>query len=451
VTVARAPGRLDLIGGIADYSGALVLELPLACATFAAIQLVDAPNIVVRSLPPEHPDKILEAHIALADLAPHGIALDEATARAQLSADPTQAWAAYVLGPLLVMAREQKIALRRGLRVLVASDVPTGKGVSSSAALEVAVLRAAASALGVTLTGRELAIICQQAENLVVGAPCGIMDQMTVACGEAGQLLALRCQPAEQEPSVALPAGLEVWGIDSGIRHAVGGSDYGAVRTGAFMGYRIVAELAGLAAAPVGPGQVVIEDPRWGGYLANLTPAEWERRYRDQVPEVLGGAAFLARYSGITDTVTRVDPSRTYAVRVCAAHPIYEHQRVRLFRALLRGGAAGSEERRLLGELMHQSHASYSACGLGSAGTDRLVDLVYEAASAGDLYGAKITGGGSGGTVAVLARSGSRDVVRALAARYAAETDRAALVLGGSSPGSIHTEVTRLAWVAAPT
>src|SRR5690606_24381264 len=132
------------------------------------------------------------------------------------------------------------------------------------------------------------------------------------------------CQPAELEPPVTLPAGLEVWGIDSGLRHAVGGSDYGAVRTGAFMGYRILADLAGLTARPAGPGRVEVDDPRWGGYLANLTPAEWERKYRERVPEQLGGADFLARYAGSTDAVTRVDPARTYAVRVCAAHPIYE-------------------------------------------------------------------------------------------------------------------------------
>jgi L-arabinokinase len=269
---------------------------------------------------------------------------------------------------------------------------------------------------------------------------------MTVACGQAGQLLALRCQPAELERPVAIPAGLEVWGIDSGIRHAVGGSDYGAVRTAAFMGYRIIAELAGAVAAPAGPGRVTIAEPPWGGYLARLTPAEWERRYRDRVPETLGGAAFLARYGGITDAVTRVDPARDYALRVCAAHPIYEQQRVRLFRALLLAGAPGEEERLLLGELMQQSHASYGACGLGSAGTDRLVDLVQAAGPQAGLYGAKITGGGSGGTVAVLARSGSAAVVRRLADQYAAEAGRPALVLGGSSPGAIHVPVARLAW-----
>lgn len=446
IAVARAPGRLDLMGGIADYSGALVLELPLACATFAAVQRSEAPAIHVRSLPEEPGARPLEAHVDLAALAPGGVPLDEAAAHSLLTGVPAQAWAAYVIGPLLVLARARGMTINGGLRILVASTVPAGKGVSSSAAIEVAVLRAAAALFGVALEGRELAVLCQRAENLVVGAPCGVMDQMTVACGDGGRLLALRCQPAELEPPVALPEGLAIWGIDSGLRHAVGGSDYGAVRVGAFMGYRIVAELAGLGVAPAGPGRVTVDDPRWGGYLANLTPAEWERRYRDHVPEQIEGAAFLARYGGITDTVTRVDPARTYAVRACAAHPIYEQQRVRLFRALLAGGAVGEEERRLLGELMEQSHASYSACGLGSDGTDLLVDLVREVGAGAGLYGAKITGGGSGGTVAVLARRDSEAAVAEVAARYRTATGRAARVLGGTSPGSMAAGVAWAGW-----
>ena len=449
VRVARAPGRLDLMGGIADYSGALVLELPLACATFAAVQLAGDPELVVRSLPPEPGLAPREVRVALADLAPMGAPLAEAAAHNLLTAEPSTAWAAYALGPLVVLARAKRLRLTKGIRLLIGSDVPLGKGVSSSAALEVAVMQALAAALAVPIEGRELALLCQRAENLVVGAPCGVMDQMTVACGEMGRLLALRCQPAELEQPVTLPEGLEVWGIDSGIRHTVGGSDYGAVRTGAFMGYRIVADLAGLPTTRTAPGRVQITDQRWGGYLANLAPAEWERAYRSRVPEQLDGAAFLERYGGITDAVTQVEPARTYAVRPCTAHPIYEHQRVRLFRALLDAGAGDEEARTLLGQLMAQSHASYTACGLGADGTDRLVELVQAAGPGAGLYGAKITGGGSGGTVAVLAQAGSAPAIHAIAASYAAETGRAALVLGGSSPGAVAAGVASLAWEPA--
>ena len=64
----------------------------------------------------------------------------------------------------------------------------------------------------ISIEPRELALLCQRVENLVVGAPCGVMDQMTSACGEANQLLALICQPAELLGTIKLPEDLAVWG-----------------------------------------------------------------------------------------------------------------------------------------------------------------------------------------------------------------------------------------------
>ncbi|HEX2186771.1 MAG TPA: GHMP kinase, partial [Chloroflexota bacterium] len=363
----------------------------------------------------------------------------------RLTAEPRRRWVAYVVGALAVLRGERSRSgepyLRRpgpahGARLLVHSTVPMGKGVSSSAALEVAAMRALCALYGVALAPRELALLCQKVENAVAGAPCGVMDQMTAACGTRDRLLALRCQPAELEEAVTLPPEVEVWGIDSGIRHAVSGADYTSVRVGAFIGYRIIADLAGLPAGRGPDGRVRIEDPRWQGYLANVSPAEWASRYERAVPETLDGETFLQRYGGLTDPVTAVEPGRTYAVRAPTAHPIFEHHRVRLFRALLQGGSPDDERLGLLGELMYQSHASYSACGLGSDGTDRLVDLVQRAGPAAGLFGAKITGGGCGGTVAVLARRGARPEVEAIRARYEAETGRRSLILAGSSSGA---------------
>jgi L-arabinokinase len=328
--------------------------------------------------------------------------------------------------------------------MLVHCEIPLGKGVSSSAALEVASMQAICALLQAPIQGQELAMLCQQVENYVVGAPCGIMDQTTSACGVQDSLLALLCQPAELQEPVELPSALEVWGIDSGVRHAVTGSDYNAVRVGAFMGYRIIAELAELAARPLSEGRVSIDDPRWGGYLANVGPSLWAMHYRDHVPLELSGADFLARYGGSTDAVTHIDPRRLYAVRQPAAHPIYEHHRVRLFRALLSQGASSGEQLQLLGELMYQSHASYSACGLGSHGTDRLVEMIRHAGPAAGLYGAKITGGGSGGTVAVLARRGSRIHIERIVDAYQSATGLHSSLMTGSSPGALQWGIVRL-------
>jgi L-arabinokinase len=439
VWVARAPGRLDVMGGIADYSGALVLQWPIREATRVAVRPWAKPAIAIVSMRDGEAERRAEVPLDL--VADPSRPYDES--RAWFAADASRRWAAYVAGVFHVLARERGVRFTTGAAVLVESDVPEGKGVSSSAAIESATMEAVTHAWPVSIDPRDRAVLCQQVENLVVGAPCGVMDQMTSTCGEAGRLMALLCQPAELQASVALPDGLALWGVDSGIRHAVTGADYGAVRVGAFMGYRILAELAGLGVAPgERDGHVRIDDPRWHGYLANVG-VETFQSFEPSIPEATDGGAFLARYGGTTDLVTRVDPSRRYAVRIPTAHPVYEHARVTAWADALRRDPDTADPVRL-GALMYESHASYSACGLGSDGTDRLVALAREAGTARGILGAKITGGGSGGTVAILGAAGAGEVVRGIAARYAAETGRDAYIFDGSSPGAAHTGAIRI-------
>src|SRR5262249_58201772 len=102
---------------------------------------------------------------------------------------------------------------------------------------------------------------------------------------------------------------------DSGIPHSVSGDEYTSVRVGAFMGYRIIADRAGLAAEPgAGRGRVVVEDPSWAGYLANISPAEFEAKYAALLPDLLSGSQFISKYQGTTDSVTQVDPNRKHHV-----------------------------------------------------------------------------------------------------------------------------------------
>lgn len=434
--IARAPGRLDVMGGIADYSGSLVLEMPIKEATLVALQRDPERRLKIVSLA-EDLRRELFFEMPLDDFEREGEPLDYETARAYFERKPSEHWAAYVAGVFLVLMRERGVRFREGARILIASRVPGGKGVSSSAALEVAVMQASAAAFDLRLEARETALLCQMVENRVVGAPCGIMDQMTSACGETSRLLKLLCQPAELQGVIDIPREISFWGLDSGVSHSVTGADYGSVRIGAFMGYRIIGELAGLKVTEGATNEPVhVEDARWGGYLANVKPSQFEQTYAAHLPERIKGAEFLARYRGTTDQVTRVDPERSYAVRVPSAHAIYEHHRVRLYAELLSGEAASGRRLELLGELMYQSHASYSACGLSVEGTDRLVELVREAGPEKGLYGAKITGGGSGGTVAVLGQRDAVDAVAGVAEQYARETGHRPHIFAGSSPGS---------------
>ncbi len=431
VVIARAPGRLDVMGGIADYSGSLVLEMPLACATFAIAQAQDAPRLDVLSIREDRPFRFA---IDLGEITTGALSTPEALAD-RFASDTPDRWAAYAVGSVYRCLTLNNLTPTHGLRVLITSDVPEGKGVSSSAALEVATMAAAAASFGLDMDGASLATACQWAENHIARAPCGIMDQMTSALGRHDRLLRLRCQPASVEGHVPVPDGYRFYGIDSGIRHAVSGSDYGTVRTAAFMGYRMIADLAGLTATTDGEGMRV-QDVRWNGYLANIKPSEFEKDFADWLPSRMRGAEFLARYGGITDVVTRVDPERWYPVRQATSHPVYENERVARFADLLSAGLDRADVAAKMGALMFRSHASYSACGLGSDGTDRLVDLVAETEPSEGLFGAKITGGGSGGTVAVFGTEQARSVVHHIALQYQQETGIRPQVFDATSPGT---------------
>jgi L-arabinokinase len=278
-------------------------------------------------------------------------------------------------------------------------------------------MRALIDAFDLSVTPLDMALLCQRSENVISNAPCGVMDQMACVFGEANSLLALLCQPAELLPSVPLPPALTLWGIDSGERHAVGGSDYRAVRIGAFIGLEILRA----------HGVVSSE------YLANVPAAAFDDALEQLLPDEIPGATFLRQYGGTIDPVTTVDPSHVYKVRVPTSHPVHEHDRVTSFRRLL--ADADEANRRRLGELMYQSHASYSACGLGSPGTDRIVDLVRREGPHNGLYGARITGGGSGGTVAVLGRSDASDAIHRIVATYQTIVGYRPYIFSGSSSG----------------
>ena len=402
--LSRAPGRLDVMGGIADYSGSHVLEFPIAEATFAAVQLNAERQLdIVTLLDDETRYSSFKVPLSVLD----GPVEYEAT-RKFFQRDTGSHWAAYVAGVFLALMRERNVNFASGANILISSRVPLGKGVSSSAALEVAVMEAVTKAFDITVEGRDKALLSQLVENLVVGAPCGVMDQMTAVFGERDRLLLLLCQPAEIKRMITLPRQLILWGIDSGIRHSVGGGDYGSVRANTFVGLRVINEMRARADLPA------IE------YIANLSPAEFEIEYLDRLPEY---------------------------VRMPAAHPIYENSRVQRFVHLLDQCETSDNPESYfheLGELMYESHHSYTTLGLNSSGTDAIVELVRREGPGAGLFGAKITGGGSGGTVAVLGDQTSRSAVERVVASYAKETGYPSRIFHGSSSGSLAFDHVRL-------
>jgi L-arabinokinase len=436
VLVARAPGRLDVMGGIADYSGATVLQLPLARVTTVLLQRQREPRC---DLFTRRHGAWQSCSLPLGDLT-SGPLRDPAALGRWFRDRADDRWAAYVAGVLqwcLQRAGDGQGSggATDGFRIAIGSTVPEGMGIASSAALEVATMAAASRSCGLALTPEVMAAACQWVENHVVGAPCGIMDQMTSVAGRRDHLLRLRCQPGVIEGHVAVPAGYRFYGITSGARHAVTGADYVTVRAAAFMGYRIIADAAGFDAEPIAD-TVRVADPRWHGYLANIGAAEFATRFERLLPERMRGSEFIDRYQGTTDTVTRVRPDRTYPVRAATAHPVREQERIVRFAQLLDELRDRPEAATALGALMRASHDSYASCGLGSSATDRLVALAEAAGPAAGIFGAKITGGGSGGTVALLGTVEAEPHVRAIAARHAREAGCQAEVLLESGPGA---------------
>ncbi|OQU77002.1 hypothetical protein SORBI_3010G253200 [Sorghum bicolor] len=477
IYVARAPGRLDVMGGIADYSGSLVLQMPLREACHVAVQrshpskqklwehtkarqLENAglvPVVQIVSFGSDLSNRAPTFNMDLTDFMDGGKPISYEKARELFCQDPSQKWAAYVAGTILVLMTELGAQFTDSISILVSSAVPEGKGVSSSASVEVSTMSAIAAAYGLNIIPRDLALLCQKVENHVVGAPCGVMDQMASACGEANKLLAMVCQPAEVKELVGIPTHIRFWGLDSGIRHSVGGGDYGSVRVGTYMGRKMIKCAASdlvseslTSGPPVQSdcykenGMGVLKSEAALEYLCNLPPHRYEAVYAKDIPEVISGEAFSEKYGDHDDTVTVIDPKRSYSVKAPTRHPIYENFRVEAFKTLL---AAGNTDEQLsaLGELMYQCHNSYSACGLGSDGTDRLVNLVREMqhmktseGGSPSLFGAKITGGGSGGTVCVIGKNCARssEEIAEIQRRYKAETGYLPILFDGSSPGA---------------
>ena len=418
ITVARAPGRLDVMGGIADYSGSRVCEMPLDLAAAAAVQTRTDDKIFVRTA---QIGSTLELPAqSLRDS-------DAKTFRSRIADD--QSWARYVAGCMWWLVARRGVE-PSGVSILVDSDVPLGGGVSSSAALEVATMTALSTAFAVNLSPMELAAACQYVENHVVGAPCGVMDQVTSALGEESKLVELLCQPdAADLPAqligfVTVPRGYAFIGIHSGVRHEVSGDPYTDTRVAAFMGQKILATRFAPRISDV--------------HLANIPRAAYTSDFRNDLPVTMRGRDFIAQFGRTNDAVTTVKPETTYAVQAATDHHVYEMERVTRFVELLKGRIDDAAMREA-GELMYASHASYGDCAkLGHAMTDRIVAMVRQLGPQRGFFGAKITGGGCGGTVAILIRDEPtvRNEVALLRERYEKETGRRTMFFSGSSPGA---------------
>jgi galactokinase len=428
--IARAPGRLDVMGGNVDYTGGMVLQGLVREAVWVAVQPRSDDAIRVLNPGAARFGWAMDFQLGSGELcAPESV-------RAHCEEREGSRWGRYVLGALYFLKRFY--GCQGGAEVFIASDLPPNKGVSSSAALEIATLKAAAAAWGISLEGVALATAGQWVENVVAGAACGIMDQAAIVLGRENHLLPMLCQPCRPFAPVALPEGICLWGIDSMAPRSTSGEAYETARAAAFMGYRLICQLEGIDVVREQDAAIPRwTDSRWKGYLSNLLVSEFHTCYEHRLPESLSGREFIERAGEHVDPFTTIDPLREYPVRAAVRYATEENLRVQRVSSLLESVARDGRESSLrsslqmIGEILCQSHVAYAECGLGSAGCD---ELVARALNAG-LPGAKMTGGGAGGVVAVLGCSDDWPMVCSIARDYAGERGVMPHIFEGSSDG----------------
>jgi galactokinase len=322
--VWSAPGRVNLIGEHTDYNEGFVLPFAINRRTYAAVGLRNDSKIRVSStFAPE----VVEVEVS------------------SISAENASGWSAYPLG--VVWAVHEKTGVwGSGLDIFIDSDVPVGAGLSSSAAIECAVAVAVNELWNTNLGRRDLARIGQRAENAIVGAPTGIMDQSASMLGELDHAVFLDCRDltAKSVPLGFAEAGLEILIIDTQVEHRHSEGGYASRRASCELG----AATMGVKA------------------LRDLTVADLERAH-DLLDDV---------------TFRRV------------RHIVTENQRVLDTVAKLE-----AEGPRAIGDLLYGSHASMRDDF--EISIDEL-DTAVETALRHGAVGARMTGGGFGGAAIAL-------------------------------------------------
>ena len=424
--VTRAPARLDIMGGIADYCGANVFEMTLNRTAIAASQAREDRNLCAITLRAGDQFKP-NFHLSLDSFYTNGALKTYSEIREHFSEEPGTEWTGYILGAFYVLLKEGKIdRFPHGATIVIKSDIPIGGGVASSAAIEVAALMAINQLYGLELDAMEIARLAQIVENRIVGAPCGIMDQVTAAAGTSTKILSILCQPDKILEFVSCPLNVSFVGIYTRVRRSTTSTAYIDTRTGTFMGLTILkaafSSEADLDSEEGGVARRISEALR-DNYLCNLSVQDFREQCEHLLPEQMHGAEFLDKYGETVDTATQVDPERLYFVRSRVQHAIYENARVRQFIAALKNADKDSERIQdylsEAGNLMYESNASYrDFAGLGSREVDGLVNIARKIGEQGGIYGAKITGGGGGGTVALLCHGNVENSLTQILAAY---------------------------------
>ncbi|MFB6273055.1 MAG: galactokinase [Salinibacter sp.] len=345
LALARAPGRVNLIGGHTDYNDGFVLPATIDRAVYVALRRREDRAVRLRSLN-------FEAEVEYALREPPFGQLPQ--------------WAQYVAG--VTEELRTKHGLDAGVEGVIHGNVPVGGGLSSSAALEVAVAEGLKDLFQINLGPEETALLCQSVEHEYVGVQCGVMDQMAVRLGRAGRALSLDCRT---------------------------------------LGYEHVP-------LPLDEASIVIADSRVSRELAGS-------KYNERRSECEEGVAFFQQFDDSIEALRDVDRDlfEQHAgelgetIRRRCRHVITENERVQKSAEALE-----KEDLDAFGALMSTAHESLRDDY--EVSIEELDHLVATARNTDGTYGARMTGAGFGGCVVCLvAEAAAAALQRRLTERYA--------------------------------
>lgn len=321
--VGEAPGRIDMLGGVGDYSGGRVLQVATSAVTRVVATMGSGDDVVTMTSSFGSEKVSLSFLREALESSPDGGAVTPAALRAVrafLAESGAEPWVFYVFGCVAAYALETGWLPARGsaLQLSISSKVPLAQGVSSSASIEVATLRALDKVSGrLALTPLRTAHVAQATENYVVGAPCGLMDQLASSLGAAGKVLPILNRPDILDAAISLPQSVAVVGWPSGVEHSIGGSPYLDARTSAFMAKKVLEKTLN----------------RTLKHLTELSPSELATVV-DTLPSAITGAQFMDLYQNVDDALSVIDEKRVYDLRTAARFPVEENFRCASLRAL---------------------------------------------------------------------------------------------------------------------
>ena len=343
--VAYAPGRIEVLGNHTDYNEGYVFSAAIDKGTFFAVS-------------PTADDKVTLVALDLDETY-------ETTVSAVAPVKEGATWASYVLGTFNFLFDGDLKGVAHGFKAVFGGNIPLGAGLSSSAALEVATGLALAKIYGVTKDTTAMAKLCQKAENVFAGCPCGLLDQASSLYGKEGALVKsdfryCKFENVDMGPTVAFMM------VKSNAKHALVDGAYASRRQACEEAAKY---FAGVLRKPV-------------THLRDVTMAEW------------------VLYRGGLDE----------AAAKRAVHPIGEDERVLQGAALLEKG-----DLKAFGALMFDSHESSRTWFENSC--EELDAIVDSAKAIPEVYGARLSGGGFGGSCCLLVEPAAAEKIAAQISR----------------------------------